>query len=475
MTSSEAVPYSKSGGLADVSSSLSISLGRLGHDVRIILPDYGLTDDSGFSPVDTEISVSIGGKEQNISILEQKVNDITVYLISHPYFTDRAGIYGDTSFAPYHDNLLRFTLMSKTAAVLCKQIGWIPDILHCHDWTTGFLPYLIRQDKTFKETKSVFTIHNLAYQGEFPRLDLLLADIPSDESMLSDSTVDARVNMMKCALLHADTITTVSPTYAKEIQSKQQGCGLDKILKDRNRDLYGILNGIDLEEWNPSVDRYLPVQFDSDSMEKKKLVKKELQKRFDLPENDEIPVISMVSRIAEQKGFYELCQGTPSVLEQILSEMKVQVLIVGTGDEKIEEKLMTLSRLHENLSVNLVFSNEAAHLVEGGSDFFLMPSRYEPCGLNQMYSMRYGTVVIARRTGGIADSVTDAEEAGGTGFLYDEISGSGIYAAVKRAVDVYYNDRKTYEEMRVRGMEKDFSWKNSAQEYVKVYHETTKG
>jgi len=475
MISSEAVPFSKSGGLADVASSLSIALSELDNDVRLIIPNYGVTDSSSFKKLAKSIEVPMAGTLEKVDILYKKMKKVGVYLIDHPIFSERKGIYGKTSFTPYPDNLTRYTLMSKVALALPKMLDWQPDILHCHDWTTGFIPFMARSEKMSEHTTTVFTIHNLAYQGEYPRLDMLITDMKCDSNMLNDTTIDARVNMMKSGLTHADIITTVSPTYAKEIQGEEQGYGLETLLKNKNNRLFGILNGIDLDEWNPEKDGLLDYHFSVDQMENKALLKEEIQKRFNLPIRADVPLISMISRIAEQKGFYELTQGSPSPLEQILTELNVQVIIIGTGDSKIEEKLIALSQLHENLSVNLIFSNEAAHLVEAGSDFFLMPSRYEPCGLNQMYSMRYGTIVIARKTGGLADSIIDVGEVDGTGFLFDEISGSAMFESVQRAISLYYENREEFEAIRKRDMEVDFSWTASALEYMKVYNTIIKG
>ncbi|NCB01870.1 MAG: glycogen synthase [Spirochaetia bacterium] len=475
MISSEAVPFSKSGGLADVASSLSIALSELNNDVRLIIPNYGITDSSSFTRLGTSLEIPLAGKIEQVDILFKKMKEVSVYLIDHPFFSERKGIYGNTSFTPYPDNLLRYTLMSKVALALPMVINWIPQILHCHDWTTGFIPYMAKQDKQYIHTTTVFTIHNLAYQGEYPRLDMLLSDMKIDSSMLFNNSIDSRVNMLKTGLVHADIITTVSPTYAKEIQGEEQGCHLDLLLKNKSNRLFGILNGIDLDEWNPETDGLLDYHFSPLHMENKAVLKEQIQKRFNLPIKADVPIISMISRIAEQKGFYELTQGSPSPLEQMITELNVQVIIIGTGDRDLEDKLIALSQLHENLSVNLIFSNEAAHLVEAGSDFFLMPSRYEPCGLNQMYSMRYGTIVIARKTGGLADSIIDVQESNGTGFLFNEISGSAMFESVQRAVSLYYEDRQELEAIRKRGMEVDFSWTNSALEYMKVYNTIIKG
>jgi starch synthase len=477
MVSSEAVPYSKSGGLADVTSSLSTALAQLDHDVRLVLPNYKLTDHSTFTEMDLEIEVKLANKVEVVKVLEKSVNKVKIYLIDHKWFNSREGLYGQTSFTPYPDNLLRYTLISKAALELCKALKWAPRIVHAHDWTTGFLPALVKNDnsKFFNKTKTVFTIHNLAYQGEFVRLDTLLADLPFSEGDFIGFGVNKRVNMLKAALEQADLITTVSPTYAKEIQTAKFGNNLDYLLKSRSEHLVGILNGIDIDEWNPETDQLLKHHYSKNDLSNKALLKKELQSKFALEVNEDIALIGMISRIAEQKGFVELCQGTPCLLEQILSDMDVQIVIVGTGDSALEEKLANLAQLHKNLSVNFIFDNEAAHLVEAGSDFFLMPSRYEPCGLNQMYSLRYATLPIAHRTGGLADSIIDVDNSNGTGFLFDEMSSATIYGTIERALKLYYEDKKLLEEVRIRAMEQDFSWEHSAQEYIKSFEKILEG
>lgn len=477
MVSSEAVPFSKSGGLADVATSLSIALSQLGNDVRLVIPGYALTDDTLFTTLPVKVELAFGDMKETVGFKQLDYQGTIVYLVDHKWYSERKGIYGDTSFTPYADNLIRYTLLSKASLALCKALQWTPDILHCHDWTAGFTPALLAEDGdgTFNTTKSVFTIHNLAYQGEFPRMDMLLTGMETTPSMFSGQGVHKRANMLKAGLEKADVITTVSPTYAKEIQEEEQGCNLASLLRNRKEALFGILNGIDTGEWNPESDRLLDIHFTSEDLSGKEKLKHDMQKRFNLPIDPSLPVVSMISRIADQKGFVELCQGSPCALEQILTDLPVQVLIIGTGDKAIEEKLTTLDELHDNLSVNLIFSNEAAHLVEAGSDFFLMPSRYEPCGLNQMYSLRYGTIPIARRTGGLADSIVDLDQPEGTGILFDEMSGTAIFAALKRAVDLYNDVSSDISTIRKRGMAVDFSWINSAEDYMRVYNTVHKG
>lgn len=475
MITSEAVPFSKSGGLADVTSALSTALASLGNTVSILMPAYGFIDLKDFSSPIASFEVELNYKKEQVSVVKKTIKNVDYLALVHPVFTQRKGIYGDTSFTPYSDNFERYMLLSKAVFPLCKQIEFKPDIMHAHDWTAGFVPYLLKKtkDKYFNKSKSVFTIHNLAYQGVFPRLDALKASIELEENVFEGISLNKRINMLRVGLIYSDIITTVSPTYAKEIQSKEFGCDLHEILKERNSNLFGIINAIDYDEWNPETDEYFSTHYNSKNLQGKTQLKKEVQKIFNLEVDENIPLISMISRFAEQKGFYELLE-EPNVLDTILSTEKVQILIIGTGDEVIQNKLLELDKKHDNLSVNVLFSNKYAHMVEGASDFFLMPSRYEPCGLNQLYSLRYGTLPIARKTGGLADTIYDIGEfpEEGTGFLFSQLKSHAIIETIKRALDIYNNDKDKLHKMIKRSMESDFTWTKSALSYLDIY---TKG
>lgn len=478
MVSSEAVPFAKSGGLADVVGALSDALAGSGADVRVLLPGYGSMDLSGFSAPVRTLEVALHGSIEIVEIREQRLGQVRFYVACHSWYTDRKGIYGDTSFAPYGDNFVRFLLQSKLIHPFCKALKWMPDVIHCHDWTAGFVPYLVKTDESpaFAKTKTMFTIHNLAYQGDFPRLDVLMADVPPDQRMFVGEGPHKRVNMLKTGIEFADVVTTVSPTYAKEIQQPEYGCGLHSLLQAKKDNLYGIINGIDYKEWNPATDIHFNEHFTADDQNGKAELKAAVQQEFGLPVNPNVPLVSMISRIAEQKGFNELLEGSPCALEILLEEMPLQMLIIGTGDKRMEEKLQILGDVHSNLSVNIIFSDRAAHRVEAASDFFLMPSRYEPCGLNQLYSLRYGTLPIARRTGGLADSIIDLgdDPDNGTGILFDDASGAAIVASMRRAMhwwDKGFNELAT---IRKRAMKSDFTWTRSAKAYLDIYKNMTK-
>ncbi len=473
MVTSEAVPFSKSGGLADVVGALSCALNRQKtarskerHDARIVVPSYNTSIDDSGEHVCT-LNVPMLASQEEVEVRSKSVDGTTYYFVCHPKFNERIGIYGDTSFQPYVDNFERFSILCKAALQLCEELGWKPDIIHCHDWTTGLVPYFLKQRNSqfFIGTKTVFTIHNLAYQGTFPRMDFLLAGSKPNAKMFGNG----QVNMLKTGLVYADFITTVSPTYAKEIQTPEQGCGLEDIIVKRKNRLKGITNGIDTNEWNPQKDALIPYHFSIGRMEGKAKLKAQVQQQFGLMEEPNVPLFAMISRLASQKGFDVLLQ----VLDNVLDDMELQFVIVGTGDSQIEGELLEMKKRHANLSVNILFSNKAAHLIEAGSDFFLMPSRYEPCGLNQLYSLRYGTIPIAHRTGGLADTIIDVDEYPnkGTGLLFDELTPGEIRKHISRAIELYNRKEGSgcMERIRRRAMEQDFSWNASASEYIDLY------
>jgi starch synthase len=473
MVTSETVPFSKSGGLADVVGALSSALSKLNNDVYVLMPSYKFIDLIGFSKIIAAFEVEINNRMEKVEIVSKNLNGVKYLALKNHMFTERNGIYGDTSFTPYADNFARYTLLAKSALPVCKALDFKPDIIHCHDWTVGFTPYFLKtsKDEFFKKTKSVFTIHNLAYQGIYSRFDSLLANTVLDEKMFSGIGSEKQVNMLKTGIEFADFITTVSPTYAKEIQEIELGCNLDSILRERTKDLFGIINGIDYDEWNPSTDESFTTHYNADDLSGKEKLKAEVQKEFNLEVDPNIPLISMISRLADQKGFDELLFKGECALENIVKNNKVQFIIIGTGDDRIVEKLIELGNKYSNLSINILFSNKAAHRVEGASDFFLMPSRYEPCGLNQLYSLIYGTLPIARKTGGLADTIIDieADPKNGTGFLFSEMKSRAIIKETTKAINMYYNDRKGILEMKYRSMCSDFTWDKSAEEYMRIY------
>lgn len=474
MVTSETVPFSKSGGLADVVGALSSALAGEGHFVKVFMPMYSFIEEKGFKK-SSSFSVPMISSEEKVETVEKKLGKVIYVGLKHPYFTDRKGIYGDTSFTPYADNCPRFMLFAKAVGLYMNATGFDADCVHCHDWTAGLVPYYLKAQKI--KAKTMFTIHNLAYQGDFSVYDALLSgDVLSDK--LFTGPVDSkRLNMLKAGLDTSDIITTVSPTYAIEIQGEEFGCGLDWLLRARKDDLYGIINGIDYKEWNPGSDVYFEEHFNSRSLNGKAQLKAKVQKDFGLEVREDIPLFSMISRLAEQKGFGELLlSGSTSALERILSENDVQFIVVGTGDQRYVDKLNELQAKYPNLSVRIVFSNKIAHMVEGASDFFLMPSRYEPCGLNQLYSEHYGTLPIAHKTGGLADTIQDIneKELTGTGFLFSAMHPDDIVKACDRAID-FYKNKEALKRARKLAMTMDFTWNKSASEYEKLYNKLAQG
>ena len=468
MIACEAVPFSKSGGLADVAGALPAALIEKGLDARIVTPAYNTkVQDAG--EFVCEFDVPLLSCEEHVVVTRKTVGKTPYYFICHPMYCDRLGIYGDTSFTPYADNALRFSLYCKASLMLCEKISWKPDILHTHDWTAGLVPAFLKDIASpfFKDTKTVFTIHNLAYQGVFSRMSYLLTGSEPFESVF----FNGQLNMMYAGVMMSDFITTVSPTYANEIQTKEQGCGLDDALIKRKDCLMGIVNGIDVNDWSPEQDKNLEHHFSVSDLSGKAKMKSFAQKEFGLPVASDVPLFAMISRLASQKGFDALL----SCLEGLLRDMRLQFVIIGTGDSAIERALLDLDEKYDNLSVNIMFSNKAAHQVEAGADFFLMPSRYEPCGLNQLYSLRYGTLPIVRNTGGLADTVADIDKhpGTGTGIVFDELNGDNIYKSVERAVWLY--DRPDFSGIVKRAMSQDFSWSASADKYIGIYESLVKG
>ena len=469
MVSSETVPFSKSGGLADVIGALSEAISGCGHEVRVFMPMYSFIDEEDFSD-ELEFQVPMLGSTETVSTVETVVGSVRYIGLIHPYFTERKGIYGDTSFSPYDDNARRFMLFSQSVLPYLEASGWNADVIHCHDWTTGTIPYIV--GRSGRKIPTLFTIHNLAYQGEFSKYDAILGGYEPSSRMFCGDVMQERFNMMKTGLQYADRITTVSQRYAEEICTREQGYGLEYLLSARKKDLSGIINGIDYDEWDSSKDEFFSTHFSPEDLSGKAELKAAIQKEFGLEVKPDVPLFAMISRLAEQKGFSELLSGSPCALENILTQNEVQFIIIGTGDERFTAKLKKIEQLNPNLSVRIVFSSRIAHIVEGGADFFLMPSRYEPCGLNQLYSLHYGTLPCARRTGGLADSIIDMEEdeENGTGFLFDEMSGKAIEECVSRAVEFYFKSKAELEDARKRGMKTDLTWSKSALSYIEIYN-----
>lgn len=476
MVSSEAIPFAKSGGLGDAVSALAKALFRLGHDVRILIPRYYSIDKRQLEQLEGPMGVPIGKLELWTSVYRTNLpeTDLPVYFLDYEAYYGRSGIYGSDSQHEYMDNPERFALLSKAAFQLCRKLSWIPDIMHVHDWPSSLVPVYLKtteRNSEFKDTASVLTIHNLGYQGIYSKEHFSFFGLDWAEFHGSGFEYHDALNLLKAGITSADSLSTVSPTYAREIQTPGFGFGLDGLLRHRSRELVGILNGIDTDTWNPETDPYIPAHFSADNPEGKALCKEALQKTFGLPADPSVPVIGMVVRLTEQKGIAEMFGPGYGAVPEVCRTMHAQFAIVGSGDAWCEKELKTLSHLYPHFKAKIGYDEKLAHLVEAGSDFYMMPSRYEPCGLNQMYSLRYGSLPIVHRTGGLADTVENynQETGDGTGFMFDDPTPRALYNTIGWAVWAWYNRKEHITLMRLKAMQSAFSWEKSAGEYIALY------
>jgi starch synthase len=483
LASSEAVPFSKTGGLADVASALPKALAQAGHDVALITPFYSqvLAQHSSEIPPltlnDASLHVAMGPKQTTGRIWETTLpgSQVSVYLIDHRRYFDRAGLYQD-SRGDYPDNAERFIFFSRAVLETIRMLGLQPDIIHANDWQTGLVPALLQIDYSavpgFEDVGSVFTIHNLAFQGQFWHWDMLLTGLDWKYFNWKQMEYFGHLNLLKTGLVFSDKLTTVSPTYAREIQTAEAGCGLQGVLSQRRNDLVGILNGVDTELWNPQTDPHLAQNYSVDTAtEGKAACKAALQQRFKLPVRSDVPLFGSVSRMTSQKGF-DLIGACSSQL----MELDIQCVFVGNGDPDYEQMLSLLAnRFPQKVGVMIGFDEPLSHQVEAGADIYLMPSLFEPCGLNQMYSLIYGTVPIVRAVGGLADSVIDAGPENiahrtANGFSFRDYRGDVLLQQVRRAVELF-RDKTIWSQLMRTGMSQDWSWRQSAEQYVQVYQQ----
>ena len=476
MVTSEMVPLAKTGGLADAVAALAAELARQGNDVRVVMPRYYNIDLGDLERVEGPLGVPVGFGESWGAVYEGRPGDgeVPVYLLDNEQLFGRNGIYGTRTEPDFKDNVRRFTFLCRGALQLAKRLRWAPEVVHCHDWPTALVPvYLNTWERVgfFATTGSVLTIHNLGYQGIYDKNEIHQTQLGWEHFHGSGFEFFNRLNLLKAGLRNADVLTTVSPTYAAEIQTAEHGHKMDALLRHRAPDLFGVLNGMDYDAWNPEQDPLIPHHFSHWDLGGKERNRAALRKEFGLPDDPARPIVGMVSRLADQKGFPELCGPTHGSLYKICTELELDVVILGTGDAWCEEELESLASQTPNLKVQLAFDERKAHLIEAGSDFFLMPSRYEPCGLNQMYSLRYGTLPIVHRTGGLADTVEQycAENGGGTGFVFDKLTPDAIFDSVGWAIWTWYNRPEHIEKMRKRAMQRRFSWQDSAARYLELY------
>ena len=474
LATSELTPLAKSGGLADVSAALSAYLHSEGHDIRVLMPFYSSIKREGLDiePVANlqNLSITIGpwDIEYAIDRVTLPTSGLPVYLLRCPTFYDRPTLYTSDD-----DEHLRFILLSRAAIEMCQHMQFAPDIFHSHDWHTALIPLYLRTiyswDKLFAATRSVLTIHNIGYQGVFPANVIGDLNLGNDEHRLhQDDLALGHINFMKTGLLFAHLLTTVSPTYAHEIQGTEYGMGLDDILRERSDVLIGILNGVDYDEWNPETDALIPRTFSSHDLRGKAVCKQALMDEVGLPGDARQPLIGFVSRLASQKGI-DLME---RVLPGLLARENFSLAVLGSGEPRFEQFFESLQRAAPGrVSFYRGYNDKLAHWIEAGSDMFLMPSIYEPCGLNQMYSLKYGTIPIVRETGGLADSVQqiDPSTSTGTGVLFRDYDETGLAWGISRALELF-EDQPAWQKIMRNGMAMDFSWQHQGDEYVKIFN-----
>ena len=473
MVFSEVAPFAKTGGLADVGGALPRALSDLGCKVSLVMPFYNrfLEELTTEDPVVKDLPVPLGSQVMTVDVYRSKLNDsIDICLVRRDEFFDRTYLYG-TPKGDYFDNFHRFTFFSQAALALCPEVQFQPDVVHCHDWQCGLIPaylkFLYGNDAYWAETASMFTIHNLAYQGQFRAELLPVTGLPDHFFSIEGMEFWGGINFMKAAVVSADVVTTVSPRYSEEIQTEEYGHGLEKVLRIHAHKLHGILNGVDYETWNPESDPHIAANFSRGNLNDKRICKLDLLREARLPERlMNRPLLGMVSRLADQKGFDLLAV----VMEKLVAE-DLGLVILGLGDERYHTLLTELAKRYPaKVSVRLAFDEPLAHKIEAGADIFLMPSQYEPCGLNQIYSLRYGTVPIVRATGGLYDTISpfDPTKGEGVGFRFTKYTPAAFWQAIKKALDLFYKTN-TWQQIMRNGMAKDFSWQSSARKYLELY------
>ena len=467
IVSSEVAPFAKSGGLGDVVGSLPKALKSKGVDVRVVFPKYRTIKEKFLTGCQfvSSFDVTLDWRRQKADIFTLN-NSVPTYMIGNDYYFGRAGYYG------YGDDNERFAFFCKAAIEFLDYIDFVPDVIHCNDWQTAPICLYIKDRyskiKCFSDIKTLFTIHNLQYQGMFPRETLSMMELDENYYFTNDKLEYYNAaNFMKAGLLYSDAISTVSKTYADEIQTPQYGYGLDGCLRCRNKDLYGIVNGIDYGENDPATSKKIYANFSPDNMTGKYVNKQKLQKELGLPERADVPVLSIISRLVDQKGINLILQAAYDLLNK-----DVQLVILGTGDYHYENMFKDLAyRYPDKVSANILFDDTLAQKIYAGSDMFLMPSLFEPCGLGQLFSMSYGTVPITRTTGGLVDTVQhfDAETGKGNGFQFQDYDAGGLMWAINQALLVY-EDKSLWSKVVQNAINTRFSWDNSADEYIKVYN-----
>ena len=466
---SEGLPFSKTGGLADVVEALPKALVAQGHEVAVVLPRYRET--KATAVVMPSLTIPMGGTRLRFPAIADGtlLSGVRYYFVDDPAYFDRDGLYGGSA-GDYPDNAERYAEFCRAAIEISKHV-WPADVFHCHDWQTALVPVLLRtsygDDPLVKDTPVVFSIHNMGYHGQFTKDVLERVGLP--QALFHPAGIEffGSVNLLKGGLVYSDYLTTVSRKYAEEIQTAEYGSGLDGVVRSRADRLVGILNGVDYSAWNPEKDNLIAARYSAKDLSGKQVCKQELLELFGLSHDHlERPLIGIVSRFADQKGFDLIAEKAHELMREGLV-----LVVLGTGERKYEDLFRALAAAYPGrVGVKIAYDNAMAHKVEAGADIFLMPSRYEPSGLNQMYSLKYGTVPIVRATGGLDDSIEpfDVEHGTGTGFKFKEYSGDALLYAVRQALH-HYMDERIWKRIQLNGMAKDFSWKGPAAEYAKLY------
>ncbi|MBI1922136.1 MAG: glycogen synthase GlgA [Geobacter sp.] len=471
VAASEVAPFAKTGGLADVTGSLPKALKEMGHDVRIIMPYYSQVKPGAYTirKGRKSVEIPIEGVLQKGYMRQTYIDGIPVYLLEHRGYFQRQYLYGTPS-GDYPDNPQRFAFFCRGVLQLLKKMDFRPDIIHCNDWQTALIPLVmrheLRDDPFFMKTACIYTIHNLAYQGVFDKETLPAMGL--DESSFTVDRLEFydKVNLMKGAILSGDAITTVSETYRSEILGKELGCGLEGVLAKREKELFGIRNGLDYQVWDPAMDSAIAKTYSPSALAGKAADKKALQKELGLAQSPDTPVVSMVARLAAQKGFDLIVK----LFKKFQAE-NLQLVILGEGDEAYVKQLEELRKKKApNISINLGFDTVLARKIYAGSDIFLMPSRFEPCGLGHLIAQRYGAVPVAHKTGGLADTVFDPQDdvKEANGFLFTKFTADGLWDALQRALETY-RDQAAWKKLVKQGMTMDLSWRQSAVKYEEVY------
>jgi len=473
---SECVPYAKTGGLADVVGALPQALRQLGHQPIIVLPLYASIDrvKHPLTPCLSPMGVWMGDTEEWCAVYQTRLAGVPVYFIEHERYFNRWGLYHDASFHDYGDNARRFAFLTRAGLQLCRDLGFAPDIVHAHDWQTALAAAYLKiwhwNDPLLGGAASVLTIHNLAYQGIYPAGDFDYVGLQWANFRPEKFEDHGAINFLKGGIVYADAVNTVSPSYARETREPVAGCGLAPVLNAKGHRYQGILNGVDYQSWSPEHDRHLPARYAADALAGKGVCKRALQRRLGLTEDPQVPLFGVISRLVTQKGLDLLA----AACEGILREMHVQLAILGSGEKNLEHYFGALpGRYPGRVGSYIGYNEELSRWITAGADFFIMPSRYEPCGLNQIYSLRYGTLPVVRATGGLDDTIAQYDETRGTGtgFKFWDPSEAALHNTIGWAVSTYFDRPAHLQQMIQQAMTQNFSWDRSAEAYVRLYEQ----